>query len=144
MWATSPWAWCLPDVSPRVPDRIPYPYPRAPLLSSDSFPVYELIGLHSHCLLRIHRPWGLLVAWEGKLHSRLQLSTLCEPGLLLLCHLPWRWLLVCRADWEALSPSRFDYFQYNSLPLRMPSSTCVGVTHLAPALGKSLRLVKRH
>lgn len=114
----------------------PHAYPRAPPLVTDGFPAGELVGLY--------HPWGLSVAQEGSLHLCLQLPTLSKWGLLLLCCLLWQRLLVCSASWEALSPSRLGCFHYNSLPLRMPSSTCVGMTHLALAVGESLSLMKRY
>lgn len=85
---------------------------------------------------------GLSVAGEGGLHLRLQLPTLHRQGWLWLCRLLWQRRLVRSARGEAPSPRRPG--RSHSNPLRRPSSTCVGMTHLALVLGESLSLIKRH
>ena len=87
---------------------------------------------------------SLPVAQEGSMHLRLSAAShLAQAGFLLLC--------VCygpggfpEVPAEELSPGSLGYFHCNSVPLRMPSSACVGMTHLALVIGKSLSLMKRH
>lgn len=45
---------------------------------------------------------------------------------------------------EKLGLQRLGHFHSNPLPLRMPSSACVRMTHLAFVLHQSLSLIKRH
>ena len=129
---------------PQSADGTPHPYPRAPLPGRHGFPDRELLGSScwdDGCL------WGGVAACgPGREYAFTSVCSFppCASRLLIaLCLLRAGWFF-CSASWGALSPGSLGYFHYNSVPLRMPSSACVGMTHLALVIGKSLSLMKRH
>lgn len=137
-------AWCPPDAFSRVLGQDPLlPTPEHLHYGAmASLPASWLDSTMASCLENVVSGgcW-----WPGKAaYTRACSFPPCTSRACYCFAVRWGSGCLSAVPAEKLRLQRLGHFHYNPLPLRRPSSACVGMTHLAFVLGKSLSLIKRH